>query len=252
MSAKREKLDAPNGAFADETSALPAIADLLEYPGVDWDSVVVATLELLADANSELAMTFAKFHEGIENLSLSEHQELYTRTFDLNPVCALEIGYHLFGENYKRGQFLASLRETETPFELGQEHQLPDYLPVLLRLLIKLDDEELRASLVGECLIPAIGKMIASFKDSENPYRHLLAAVRATLQAEPGVDSSEASNRTFARASLPVLTNDPRNYTNTHEFTQKREFPLPDFRAASCDFVEGSQVTRSDTDSELF
>ena len=55
----------------------------------------------------------------------------HTRTFDLNPVCTLEVGYHLFCENYKRGEFLANLRATEAPFELGQEFQLPDYLPVL-------------------------------------------------------------------------------------------------------------------------
>ncbi len=38
-------------------------------------------------------------------------EELYTRTFDLNPVCALEIGWHLFGEDYERGAFLVRMRD---------------------------------------------------------------------------------------------------------------------------------------------
>ena len=162
---------------------------------------------MLAYASADSPEAFAKFRTGVEQLSLYDLQELYTRTFDLNPVCALEIGYHLFGENYKRGEFLAGLRGTETPFDLGQAHQLPDYLPVLLRLLTKLEDDELRASLIGECLIPALGKMVASFKESENPYRHLLEAARIKLQSEVEVVSLEAP-RFHMRASLPVLTND--------------------------------------------
>ena len=181
------------------------LADLLEYPDTDWASMMEAY------ACADFPEAFAKFRTIVEQLSLADLQELYIRTFDLNPVCALEIGYHLFGENYKRGQFLASLRETEAPFELGQEHQLPDYLPVLLRLLSKLVDEELRASLIGECLIPAIEKMVASFKDGENPYRYLLAAVQTVLRTEVGV--CEPVGPAFKmRASLPVLTNNPRPY----------------------------------------
>src|SRR5215831_3801063 len=141
------------------------LAALLEYPGSNWDSAMAdcASFDLLDE-----------FRSGVAAQSLSGLQELYTRTFDLNPACALEVGYHLFGENYKRGEFLAHLRETEAPFDLGQSQQLPDYLPVLLRLLPRLEDEELRGSLITECLIPGIEKMLASFKDGDNAYRSLL------------------------------------------------------------------------------
>ena len=99
ISAKRELSDAPVGTFADGASALPAIADLLDYPGSDWPG----KMSVCADAAND-------FCRVVEKVSLSDLQELYTRTFDLNPVCALEVGYHLFGENYKRGEFLANLR----------------------------------------------------------------------------------------------------------------------------------------------
>ncbi len=114
-------------------------------------------------------------------MSLIELQELYAQSFDLNPNCALEIGYHLFGEDYKRGEFLANLREAENAFELGQERQLPDYLPVLLRLLVRLDDDELRGALAGYCLIPGLKKIIAAFKD-QNPFVELIKAVLAALE----------------------------------------------------------------------
>lgn len=175
------------------------LANLLEYPHEKWSADVVIARE--SDSMPE-------FIDAIQKLSRSDLQELYTRTFDLNPACALEIGYHLFGESYKRGEFLANLRETEAPFDLGQANQLPDYLPVLLRLLTKLDDEDLRVSLIGECLIPALEKMLASLKDSVVPYRFLLEAVHTKLQSEIGVVPVGPTGSN-TRASLPVLDQRP-------------------------------------------
>src|SRR6516225_9717752 len=155
-----------------------ALGALLEYPENNW----AARFELTTRVDDYALREFAT---GAEGMTLTDLQELYARTFDLNPACALEVGYHLFGENYKRGEFLANLRATEAPFELGQAQQLPDYLPVLLRLLPKLEDQELRSSLITECLIPAIEKMLGTFKDAANPYRSLLETLRIKLQGEP-------------------------------------------------------------------
>jgi nitrate reductase molybdenum cofactor assembly chaperone NarJ/NarW len=174
------------------------LAALLEYPQAH-------SALCFETANTADADDLREFALGIEPLTLSEVQELYTRTFDLNPACALEVGYHLFGENYKRGEFLAHLREIEAPFDLGQENQLPDYLPVLLRLLSNLDDD-LRSSLISECLVPAVEKMLTTFKDATNPYRSLLEVVRKRLQTEPGAQRTETLPTSFhMRASLPVV-----------------------------------------------
>ena len=175
-----------------------ALAELLEYPSLKVD--IESCSELICNEPANVANGFAEFRASVAGLSLNELQELYTRTFDLNPVCALDIGYHLFGENYKRGVFLANLRETEAPFNLGQEHQLPDYLPVLLRLLTKLDDEELRSALIVDCMIPALEKMLKTLSEGDNPYRHLIAAVRTVLKSEAG-----AYPATIQRAHLPIL-----------------------------------------------
>jgi len=182
------------------------LADLLDYPVADWQSRCDECKEPLTAESESFVSQFSLFASETERLSLSDLQELYTRTFDLSPVCALDIGYHLFGENYKRGVFLANLRETEAPFDLGQEHQLPDYLPVLLRLLTKLNDEELRSALIVDCMIPALEKMLKTLSESENPYRHLIESVRITLQSEFGADLGQRAVRGFkVRASLPVF-----------------------------------------------
>ena len=189
------------------------LADLLDYPVADWQSRCDECKELLTAESESFVSQFSLFASETERLSLSELQELYTRTFDLSPVCALDIGYHLFGENYKRGVFLANLRETEAPFDLGQEHQLPDYLPVLLRLLTKLDDEELRSALIVDCMIPALEKMLKTLSEGENPYRHLIAAVNTKLKSEAG-----AYPATIQRAHLPILQAAAFSETNTDLF----------------------------------
>lgn len=204
------------------------LADLLDYPMESWRARVDSA-SAFCEENGELA----EFLTAVDLLSLTELQELYTRTFDLNPVCALEIGYHLFGENYKRGEFLANLRKTEAPFDLGQKDQLPDYLPVLLRLLTNLTDEELKTSLIAECMLPAIAKMLKSFNDNDNPYRYLLEALQNTLLVQPGVESAVAIRQVAtARTSLPVLTNDPLNNTNVFEAERLSELSATELRAA--------------------
>ena len=165
----------------DTCDMLDALADLLEYPDAEWAERFDACRYLLNSEGPALAEAFRGFRTGVEGLSLSELQELYTRTFDLNPVCAPEVGYHLFGDTYKRGVFLARLRETEEPYALGQERQLPDYLPVMLRLVGRLEDEELRSALVRDCLLPATEKMCEALSKAASPYACLLGTVRAAL-----------------------------------------------------------------------
>jgi nitrate reductase delta subunit len=160
------------------------LASSLEYPGEDWNTRLDRCKQWLTIQEPDVAVQFIIFRRKISELSIDKLQELYTQTFDLNPVCTLDIGYHVFGENYKRGELLAKLREIEAPYELGQASQLPDHLPVLLRLLTKLEDEEQRLALIGEILIPALAKMIEALSQAENPYRDLIEVISDALKDE--------------------------------------------------------------------
>ena len=167
------------------------LASSLEYPGEDWNTRLERCKQWLTIQEPDVAVQFIRFRRKVKDLSIDKLQELFTQTFDLNPVCTLDIGYHLFGENYKRGELLAKLRETEAPYELGQAKQLPDHLPVLLRLLAKLEDEELRRALIGEILIPALGKMLEALSQTENPYRDLIEVISNALKNEvPDAESA--------------------------------------------------------------
>ncbi len=164
------------------------VADLLEYPNSEWETNIARSVGALSEGNDDITSLFRSFAKHMNRLSDWEREELYVRSFELNPACTLEVGYHIFGETYKRGTFLAHLRREEEGNELGQERQLPDFLPVLLRLLALMDDPELRGTLIETCLIPAIETIVGAFKEKENPYgdllRSLLAALRYDLHLE--------------------------------------------------------------------
>ena len=179
--ARSQSSDIEDISLSGAAAELPAkFADILEYPDEAWKGHLEG-LNAFLSADVAAAGHFANFCVKTRGMSLIELQELYAQSFDLNPNCALEIGYHLFGEDYKRGAFLANLRETQGDLELGREQQLPDYLPVLLRLLVRLEDDELRGSLAGHCMVPGIRKIIGAFKQ-ENPFVDLLKAVLAGLE----------------------------------------------------------------------
>jgi len=182
------------------------LADILEYPGDEWGAQLELCRRRVERESPELARPFSDFYRGVEGLSVAEIEELYTRTFDLNPVCALEVGHHLFGEDYKRGIFLANLRETESPYELRQSRQLPDFLPVLLRLVAKLEDTDLRSALISDCLLPALERMAEALDKAESVYSGLIATVGTALKREVPQHGARATTASAKRAvRLPVL-----------------------------------------------
>ena len=108
-------------------------------------------------------------------------QELYVQTFEFNPACTLEIGWHLFGENYERGEFLVRMREQLRRYAIAETSDLPDHLCHLLLLIGRADHHE-AAELAGEFVLPALAKIKESLKG--NAYESLIAAIEAKLEVD--------------------------------------------------------------------
>ncbi|MBI4911903.1 MAG: molecular chaperone TorD family protein [Acidobacteria bacterium] len=153
---------------------IPGLAALLRYPGPRTAAMAAG----LADAAMETAHPCQEHLEAFAlsaaTLELPELQEHYTRSFDLNPECSLEIGWHLFGESYKRGQFLAMMRFHLREHGIEPGAHLPDHLPALLELVMKLESQD-AMDLVDDCILPALEKVLPALKDGV--YAHLLQAL---------------------------------------------------------------------------
>ena len=120
-------------------------------------------------------------------------EEMYTRTFDLQAVCSPYVGFHLFGESYKRGIFMARLNKgyCERGFSAGSE--LPDNVAVVLRFLALGNEDEFSRALLSDGLRPTLAKMAQALPSpSDNPYSEVINALSLVLGVgdKTGVDDA--------------------------------------------------------------
>lgn len=160
------------------------LADLLRYPGDDYLPRLEAVRARCEEA--ETGKLLAAFGERLDGCSRTDLEERFCRTFDLNPVCALEVGWHLFGEDYKRGALLVRVRQDLAEVGIEEREELADHLIHILPLLGRLEPERADA-LAKVAVLPAIGKMRESLVQQDNEYRYLLAAVERALRVHHGV-----------------------------------------------------------------
>jgi nitrate reductase delta subunit len=88
-----------------------SFADLLEYPTPDLAGKVQACCLQLTDSEPPAAELMQGFLCSVEQTPLARLEEIFSATFDLQAVCYPYVGYHLFGDSYKRAQFMARLNE---------------------------------------------------------------------------------------------------------------------------------------------
>ena len=162
-------------------NVLPGFADLLEYP----DDLLQSRAAGLADhlqLNSAIWQDLLEaFALHVSMAPLGELEETYTRYFDMNPSATLEIGWHLFGETYKRGSFMANLREAHRTHGVSEGNNLPDFIPTLLRLLPRLEKASAEG-LVADCILPALAKIRPKADEGCTPYNLLLESLELLLK----------------------------------------------------------------------
>jgi len=141
-----------------------AIAELFEYPGNDFSKNVNTVQALLDSKYPEAAAELKPFTDFTANSISDEQQEIYTRTFDVQAITTLDLGYVIFGDDYKRGELLSNLNREHSAAGNELNNQLADHLPNLLRLLPKLKDGELIEELVSQIISPAMRKILSEFE----------------------------------------------------------------------------------------
>jgi len=163
--------------------ALATLAKLLDYPQQDYTVLVRSAAERLAGdaSNAQAAEALNEFCVQIEQLSVAEQQELFTQTFDFDPDAALEIGWHLFGEDYNRGAFLVKLRGQLRQHGIHEQSELPDHLKLVLQLLGRMPPEE-AAEFYECCVGPAIERIYERLSSRDNVYSQLIACISSVLQ----------------------------------------------------------------------
>jgi nitrate reductase molybdenum cofactor assembly chaperone NarJ/NarW len=157
----------------------------LNYPDSDFFKNLNRFKDIINKSDYNLNESFNMFSSLLDSSSVDTVQEFYSETFELKPKCTLHVGVHIFGDDtLKRGVLMARFKEAYQDYDVKQSSELPDFLPTLLVLSTKINEIQLLHSLLEECLIFPVEKMIESFDQSQNPYVFLLVSIHNLLKAD--------------------------------------------------------------------
>lgn len=161
---------------------LRAFSRLLSYP----DERTLESAEFLYVAlqpeQPKDAHEISEFGRFAEQLELHELEETYTSTFEINPPCALDIGWHLFGEEYERGQFLVRMREELRKYDIPETPtQLPDHVTHVLPVIAAMPHDKAR-HFAEACVLPALTKMQDALDTVDSPWAGVVRSLSQVLK----------------------------------------------------------------------
>ncbi len=167
------------------------LGDLVVYPETHYHERLHVCIAALRDTHPEAAKALQPFGDLVSGMPLTDLEELYTRTFDINPTCCLEVGWQLFGEDYARGTFLVTMRQNLRTYGLAESTELPDHLTHVLALLGRLDRRD-ADELATRAALPALKKMIDGFAGKDNRFECVLKAVERVLRDRHAAATEES------------------------------------------------------------
>ncbi len=159
------------------------LARILEYPAEEYMERLEECRRTIGRHNAGADEKLAEFMMTARELSLEQLQERYTLVFDLNPQCTLDAGFHIFGESYKRGAFLAELRGRFKALGITENSELPDHLTNILRLLAVMTRDDEYRDLMRWIISPSLSRML-KIMDRDNMFSLLLESVEITLRQD--------------------------------------------------------------------
>lgn len=157
-------------------------AVILDYPSRSISEAVGQCAAELAAGDPEAQAHLLRFQTELAGKALPRMQEAYIAAFDLRPDCTPNLSYHLFGDDARRGVFLAELKARMEARGMALGVELPDHLSFILEYLDLAEEE--RPVLIEDCLLPALTRMIEVLNNSGNPYRHALCALASMLRCQ--------------------------------------------------------------------
>ena len=193
------------------TSLYDALAAVFTHPGPTYLADLARAVTALEHDHPKAAEQLREFERLVPKDDALMLEELFTRTFDVQPITSLDVGYTLFGEDYKRGALLANLSREHTQAKNDCGAELADALANVLRLLPRWTDAAVRDEFVHVLLGRAVQEMVREFEparlakkeeiykkhhqtiietfagETRLAYRHALGALLTVLKADFGL-----------------------------------------------------------------
>jgi len=175
------------------------IAAGYRYPTPDSLLSLTEAIEELTSGPVKRHLT--RFVDEVGRLSFGAWEELHTATLDLSPKFVPYVGHVVWGENYRRGEFMADLNRAMFDAGVDLDGELPDHVAPVLRYLARADEPLTDLVEVLPGALSTMAKTLAK-ADAGNPYQHLLAATADV--ARPAASLTEFRRGRNSQPGTPV------------------------------------------------
>lgn len=139
------------------------LSNLFRYPDAAFVENINSIQQFLNTNYKEAGKELERFTKWVNETDLYKQEELFTKTFHIQAICYLDLGYVLFGEDYKRGDFLANMKVEQEKMNVDLENELADNILNVLKLISIHEDKEFVSELCARIVIPAVKKMLIEF-----------------------------------------------------------------------------------------
>jgi nitrate reductase delta subunit len=183
------------------------LASLVSYPDAGLFRALDHCIQALAPEVPEAATLLEHFREVAGELGQDALEEAYIQVFEMQAETALYIGHQLFGEDWRRGTFMACLKERYRECRFSRGAELPDHASVTLRFLEVEQPGAERAELIGDCIVPALHKVLRAIEGKKTPYDSVLRALLLYFGAgrDGGTETEDLSCRPSSLSLFPIL-----------------------------------------------
>ena len=176
---------------------------LFEYPSKEWwGDVKECAAEAHTVARPQSREVLEEFFDYVEESDPKEYEDAYVRAFDFSQNTNLYLTTHNRTDFGKQSEEMLAYKQLFLDAGYDLDHELPDYLPVVLELSARSGDE------IAQTLLSShregIEVLRSALVDAGSPYAHLVEAISMTL---PEIDAATADRvRALVAAGPPTET----------------------------------------------
>lgn len=176
------------------------LADLFRYPNEQYKTNITKCASYLKTNYPDAYAELKPFEDWVNKTAIFEIEELFGRTFHIQAICYLDLGYVLFAEDYKRGEFLVQMKREQHEAGVDCGEELADNLPNVLLLMSQIADKEFLKEFAVRVMIPALDKMISEFEESRIALKD-----KVRLKKQKVVIMPDLQNRNIYQYALSAI-----------------------------------------------
>lgn len=166
---------------------LQTLARLYAYPDERYRIVIAQATDMAAEYDDSVYSPMRGLFDWVSTTHQTQLEEEFTSTFDLSPSCNPEVGWHIWGEDYNRGAFMADLRDEFERYGIEEQGELPDHLIHMLPLVAAMEPEEAE-QMARRQILPALAAMHEQLKRSNSEFASLIEATYAAVKQSTGIE----------------------------------------------------------------